>query len=69
MSVYKVQVKLPFPELANYLLNKRIKPLLVACDIYRPAAIQQLYVVGDSIELRFIQNLRIRISRNCTKCN
>jgi signal recognition particle subunit SRP54 len=21
----------------------------VACDIYRPAAIQQLYVVGDSI--------------------
>jgi signal recognition particle subunit SRP54 len=27
-------------KLANYLLNKRIKPLLVACDIYRPAAIQ-----------------------------
>jgi signal recognition particle subunit SRP54 len=49
--------------------QKNKKPLLVACDIYRPAAIQQLYVVGDSIELRFIQNLRIRISRNCTKCN
>jgi signal recognition particle subunit SRP54 len=29
--------------------QKKIKPLLVACDIYRPAAIQQLYVVGDSI--------------------
>jgi signal recognition particle subunit SRP54 len=37
-------------KLANYLLNKKNKkPLLVACDIYRPAAIQQLYVVGDSI--------------------
>jgi signal recognition particle subunit SRP54 len=24
------------------------KPLLVACDIYRPAAVQQLHVVGDS---------------------
>jgi signal recognition particle subunit SRP54 len=29
--------------------QKNKKPLLVACDIYRPAAIQQLYVVGDSI--------------------
>ena len=37
-------------KLANYLLTKKNKkPLLVACDIYRPAAIQQLYVVGDSI--------------------
>ena len=25
------------------------KPLLVACDVYRPAAIDQLHVVGDSI--------------------
>lgn len=25
------------------------KPLLVACDIYRPAAIKQLHVVGDSL--------------------
>jgi signal recognition particle subunit SRP54 len=67
MSGLQGSGKTTFPE--NYLLNKRIKPLLVACDIYRPAAIQQLYVVGDSMELRFIQNLRIRISRNCTKCN
>ena len=37
-------------KLANYLQTKKTKkPLLVACDIYRPAAIQQLYVVGDSI--------------------
>lgn len=37
-------------KLANYLKNKKGKrPLLVACDIYRPAAIDQLHVVGDSI--------------------
>lgn len=37
-------------KLANYLKTKKGKnPLLVACDIYRPAAIDQLHVVGDSI--------------------
>ena len=37
-------------KLANYLKNKKTKkPLLVACDVYRPAAIDQLHVVGDQI--------------------
>ena len=37
-------------KLASYLKNKKDKnPLLVACDVYRPAAIDQLHVVGDSI--------------------
>lgn len=37
-------------KLANLLKNKRNKkPLLVACDVYRPAAIQQLKVVGEQI--------------------
>ncbi|HZH70706.1 MAG TPA: signal recognition particle protein [Flavobacteriaceae bacterium] len=37
-------------KLANYLKNKKSKkPLLVACDVYRPAAINQLHVVGDQI--------------------
>ena len=37
-------------KLANYLKTKRSKhPLLVACDVYRPAAIDQLHVVGDQI--------------------
>lgn len=37
-------------KLANYLkTKKKKKPLLVACDIYRPAAINQLHVVGDQI--------------------
>ena len=37
-------------KLANYLKTKKgKKPLLVACDIYRPAAINQLHIVGDQI--------------------
>ena len=37
-------------KLANMLKNKQHKnPLLVACDVYRPAAIQQLHVVGESV--------------------
>lgn len=37
-------------KLANILKNKQHKnPLLVACDVYRPAAIEQLKVVGEQI--------------------
>ena len=37
-------------KLAHYLKTKQNrKPLLVACDVYRPAAIDQLHVVGESI--------------------
>ncbi len=37
-------------KLANFLKKKKSKnPLLVACDVYRPAAIDQLHVVGDQI--------------------
>lgn len=37
-------------KLANFLKRKKAKnPLLVACDVYRPAAIDQLHVVGDQI--------------------
>ena len=39
-------------KLANMLKNKRgKKPLLVACDVYRPAAIEQLRVLGEQIEV------------------
>lgn len=39
-------------KLANLLKNKRGKrPLLVACDVYRPAAIEQLKVLGQQIEV------------------
>ena len=37
-------------KLANMLKNKNHKkPLLVACDVYRPAAIEQLKVVGETV--------------------
>jgi signal recognition particle subunit SRP54 len=37
-------------KLANFLKTKKDKnPLLVACDIYRPAAINQLQIVGEQI--------------------
>ena len=37
-------------KLANMLKQKQHKnPLLVACDVYRPAAIQQLHVVGEGV--------------------
>ena len=37
-------------KLANYLKTKKgKKPLLVACDIYRPAAINQLHIVGGQV--------------------
>jgi signal recognition particle subunit SRP54 len=37
-------------KLANWLKQKRNKkPLLVACDVYRPAAIEQLSVLGEQI--------------------
>ena len=37
-------------KLSNYLKKKKAKnPLLVAADVYRPAAIDQLHVLGDQI--------------------
>lgn len=37
-------------KLAQFLKNKKTKkPLLVACDVYRPAAIDQLHIVGEQI--------------------
>lgn len=38
-------------KLAKLLKDKNRKPLLVACDVYRPAAIEQLKVVGGSIDV------------------
>ncbi len=39
-------------KLANYLRKKyHKKPLLVACDIYRPAAVEQLEVIGKQLNI------------------
>ncbi len=39
-------------KLANYLRKKKRNPLLAAADVYRPAAIEQLKVVGKSINVQ-----------------
>ncbi len=38
-------------KLARLLKSKGSRPLLVACDIYRPAAIEQLKVVGSQVDV------------------
>ncbi|MBP2653161.1 MAG: Signal recognition 54 kDa protein [Firmicutes bacterium] len=38
-------------KLASYLIKQNKRPLLVAADIYRPAAIKQLEVLGEQLDL------------------
>jgi len=45
-------------KLALYLKNKKKKnPMLVACDVYRPAAIDQLGVLGEQIDVPVYSDL------------
>lgn len=43
-------------KLANLLRKQGKNPLLVACDVYRPAAIQQLQVVGKQLNIPVFAN-------------
>ncbi len=43
-------------KLANILRKQGKKPLLVACDVYRPAAIKQLQVVGAQLNIPVFAN-------------
>ena len=43
-------------KLANIIRKQGKKPLLVACDVYRPAAIKQLQVVGASLNIPVYAN-------------
>ena len=43
-------------KLANMLRKNGKKPLLVACDVYRPAAIKQLQVVGKQLDIPVFSN-------------
>ncbi len=44
-------------KLASHLKTKRgKKPLMVACDVYRPAAIDQLHVLGEQTEIDVFSN-------------
>ena len=56
-------------KLANMLKKQeQRKPLLVACDVYRPAAIQQLHVLGEQIGVPVYSELDskdpVQIARN-----
>lgn len=45
-------------KLALYLMTKKSrKPLLVACDVYRPAAVEQLRVLAEQIDVPIYMNL------------
>lgn len=59
-------------KLANFLKTKKQKkPLLVACDVYRPAAVNQLHVVGEQIGVEVYSepgnNNPVEISLNAVK--
>ena len=43
-------------KLANIIRKQGKKPLLVACDVYRPAAIKQLQVVGKQLDIPIFSN-------------
>lgn len=51
-------------KLAAFLKKKGKKPMLVACDIYRPAAIDQLEVVGKSVDVPVYTNRNSRIAED-----
>ena len=42
-------------KLALYLKKQGKRPLLVACDVYRPAAIKQLEIVGEKVGVEVFQ--------------
>lgn len=58
-------------KLANYLRkNNRKKPLLVACDVYRPAAIDQLKQIGKELGIEVYSEGKgnpVEISKNSIK--
>ena len=51
-------------KLANYLRKRHTKkPLLVACDIYRPAAIDQLKIVGKELNIPVFSEGQIEVTK------
>ena len=38
-------------KLGRYYRSQGRRPLLVACDVYRPAAIEQLKIVGEQVNV------------------
>jgi signal recognition particle subunit SRP54 len=44
-------------KLAKFLAEQRKKPLLVSCDVYRPAAIEQLRTIAAQLQLDFFESV------------
>ncbi len=51
-------------KLANYLKKNGKKPMLAACDIYRPAAIDQLEIVGNSVGVPVYTDRNSRVAED-----
>tara|TARA_B100002051_G_C16712831_1_gene627603 strand:- start:222 stop:1550 length:1329 start_codon:yes stop_codon:yes gene_type:complete len=54
-------------KLGRYLKKKGKKTLLVACDVYRPAAIEQLHVIGDDLKIEVFSDSKSKSPLNIAK--
>ncbi len=54
-------------KLGKYLTNKGKKTLMVACDVYRPAAIEQLQVIGDDLKIEVFSDKKSKSPLNIAK--
>ncbi|MFL2990604.1 MAG: signal recognition particle protein [Cytophagales bacterium] len=54
-------------KLGRYLTNKGKKTLMVACDVYRPAAIEQLHVIGDDLKIEVFSDKKSKSPLNIAK--
>ena len=54
-------------KLGSYLTKKGKKTLLVACDVYRPAAIEQLHVIGEDLKIEVFSDPKSKSPLNIAK--
>lgn len=54
-------------KLANYLKGKEHRPLLVAADMQRPAAVEQLHILGESISVPVFSEAKLSPKDICKK--
>ena len=54
-------------KLGRYLTKKGKKTLFVACDVYRPAAIEQLHVIGEDLKIEVFSDQKSKSPLNIAK--
>ena len=54
-------------KLGRYLTKKGKKTLMVACDVYRPAAIEQLHVIGEDLKIEVYSDKKSKSPLNIAK--